>query len=49
MYVEHYNRGRPHRGFDLTTPREAAVAGVAGTIHRRDFLGGLIHAYELVA
>jgi transposase InsO family protein len=48
-YVAHYNRARPHRGLDLTPPCHAAMASGAGTIHRRDILGGLIHEYELAA
>ena len=48
-YVCHYNRARPHRGLGLEPPHPATVAGTAGTIRRRDFLGGLIHEYELAA
>jgi hypothetical protein len=48
-YVAHYNRGRPHRGLDLTPPRPARAASSAGTIRRRDLIGGLIHEYELAA
>jgi len=48
-YVAHYNRGRPHRGLDLTPPRPTRAASSAGTVHRRDLIGGLIHEYELAA
>jgi hypothetical protein len=48
-YVAHYNRGRPHRGLDLTPPRPPRAASSAGTVHRRDLIGGLIHEYELAA
>ena len=48
-YVEHYNRGRPHRRLDLTPPRPVAIAASAETIRRRDLLGGLVHEYELAA
>ena len=48
-YVAHYNRARPHRSLDLTPPSHAAMASGAGTIHRRDILGGLIHEYDLAA
>ena len=30
-YVEHYNRGRPHRSLDLTPPRRTAQAARTGT------------------
>lgn len=46
-YVEQYNRARPHRSLNLTPPHPATVAGTAGTIRRRDVLGGLIHEYDL--
>jgi putative transposase len=48
-YVSHYNRARPHRGLDLTPPCHTAMASGAGTIHRRDILGGLIHEYNCAA
>jgi len=39
-YVAHYNRGRPHRGLDLTPPRPTRAASSAGTVHRRDLSAG---------
>lgn len=49
-YLEHYNRGRPHRGLDLRTPEPPEPPGdFRGrpiTVRRRDVLGGLIHEYE---
>jgi len=49
VYVEHYNRERPHRGLDLGTPIDSqSRAGRAcgrGPVERRDLLGGLIHEY----
>ena len=52
-YVEHYNRGRPHRGIDLRVPdprsSEPSVATPIRKLRRRDVLGGLIHEYELTA
>ena len=48
VYVEHYQRGRPHRGLALATPIGPGRAGRAshvGTVRRRDLLGGLIHEY----
>jgi putative transposase len=35
IYVQHYNRERPHRG----------LASPGGDVHRRDRLGGPIHEY----
>jgi putative transposase len=52
-YVEHYNRGRPHRGIDLRVPdprpSEPFAATATPKVRRRDDLGGLIHEYELAA
>jgi hypothetical protein len=49
VYVEHYNRERPHRGLDLGTPIDSlSRAGREcrrGPVERRDLLGGLIHEY----
>jgi len=53
VYVEHYNRERPHRGLDLGTPiNSQSRAGRAcrhGPVERRDLLGGLIHEYSRAA
>jgi len=55
LYVEHYNRHRPHRGLDLSTPEplecceQADPSAAARQLHRRDVLGGLIHEYERAA
>jgi transposase InsO family protein len=52
VYVEHYQRGRPHRGLALATPIGPGRAGRAshvGTVRRRDLLGGLIHEYSRIA
>jgi putative transposase len=48
IYVEHYNRHRPHRGLGLSAPERSARQGIAEPpaakqIHRRNLLGGLIH------
>ncbi len=51
VYVEHYNRRRPHRGRRLDTPSGLApqIGALAGRqIQRHDVLGGLIHDYDLV-
>jgi hypothetical protein len=45
-YVEHCNRGRPHRSLDLTPPQPRALPRGRGPVPRRDILGGLIHEYE---
>ncbi len=52
VYVEHYNRQRPHRGLDLrppdpdpSPPPQPAIL----EIRRRDRLGGLIHEYYRAA
>jgi Integrase core domain len=55
VYVEHYNRYRPHRCLQLKAPQprfrtvQAAIPPAAGRIVRHDVLGGLIHEYDLVA
>jgi putative transposase len=51
IYTAHYNRARPHRGLALLPPESAsaAVPPTAGTIERRDLLGGLIHEYRAAA
>src|SRR5204862_3010942 len=51
VYVEHYNRERPHRALELRPPepdRERARAPT-NEIRRRDRLGGLIHEYYQAA
>jgi putative transposase len=47
-YLEHYNRGHPHRGIGLDVPVPAPVAtltalSTGGRVERVDVLGGLIH------
>jgi hypothetical protein len=54
VYVEHYNRHRPHRSLGLSAPERSernreAEPVVAGQLRRRDVLGGLIHEYERAA
>jgi putative transposase len=51
VYVDHYNRERPHRALELRSPaphkrRERAPKG---EICRRDRLGGLSHEYHQAA
>jgi len=51
VYVDHYNRERPHRALELRPPEpdEPRDRSVAGEIHRRDRLGGLVHEYYRAA
>jgi putative transposase len=51
VYVDHYNRERPHRALDLRPPEpdEQHERSLKGGIHRRDRLGGLIHEYYRAA
>ena len=47
-YVEHDNRGRPHRALGLAPPRAEASDPMLVSprdVRRRDLLGGLIHEY----
>ena len=51
VYVDHYNRERPHRALELRPPKpdERREGAPGGEIHRRDRLGGLIHEYYRAA
>jgi transposase InsO family protein len=53
VYVDHYNRERPHRSLNLTAPTANAPApGKRRSlrhIQRRDRLSGLIHEYYQAA
>jgi putative transposase len=56
IYIQHYNRGRPHRALDLKPPDAKAQPAIEADspshmlhVKRRDLLGGLIREYELVA
>jgi putative transposase len=55
VYVEHYNRHRPHRGLGLSAPEPSErcelvdPSAAARQLHRRDVLSGLIHEYERAA
>ena len=55
VYVQHYNRRRPHRGLKLRVPESVAPVEVAGltdvvpNVERRDLLGGLLHEYTRAA
>ena len=54
IFVDHYNRHRPHRSLDLKPPdppaRQPQIPRSPTThVERRDRLGGLIHEYNLAA
>jgi len=54
VYVEHYNRHRPHRALRLEAPERPAGLTVVGEnergeVRRRDLLGGLLHEYRRAA
>jgi putative transposase len=51
VYVDHYNRERPHRALELRPPEldERRERSLEGEIRRRDRLGGLIHEYYRAA
>jgi putative transposase len=50
IYVQHYNRHRPHRALSLRAPDPPTELSVGakdrqGKVRRRDLLGGLLHEY----
>jgi putative transposase len=51
VYVNHYNRERPHCALELRPPEldQQREEAPAGEIRRRDRLGGLIHEYYQAA
>jgi putative transposase len=54
VYVEHYNRHRPHRSLGHmapvpSVPGEPRSGPILAGLRRRDLLGGLIHEYEPAA
>ena len=51
VYVDHYNRERPHRALELRPPEpdQRRKRSCDGEIRRRDRLGGLIHEYYRTA
>jgi hypothetical protein len=54
VFVDHYNRHRPHRSLNLTTPEPNApklhvMRPSANGVERCALLGGLIHEYSLAA
>jgi putative transposase len=54
VYIQHYNRHRPHRALQLQAPDRPARLTVVGegqdgAVLRRDLLGGLLHEYRRAA
>jgi putative transposase len=50
IYIQHYNRERPHRGLALQPPQAPQPKlPPSGQVHRRDRLGGLVHEYYRAA
>ncbi len=49
VYIDHYNRARPHRGLDLQTPLPTPPPSDRGKVVRIDRLGGLLHEYRRAA
>jgi len=50
VYVDHYNRERPHRALELRPPDHRRPGPTcSGEVRRRDRLGGLIHEYYRAA
>jgi len=50
IYIQHYNRERPHRGLALQPPEpEPVTQPPGGDVRRRDRLGGLVHEYYRAA
>lgn len=53
IYIEHYNRHRPHRSLGMRAPVPRVVVPTQDPpltrLDRRDLLGGLLHEYALAA
>ena len=50
IYIQHYNRERPHRGLALQPPQAPQLKlPTGGDVQRRDRLGGLVHEYHRAA
>ena len=52
VYVEHYNRERPHRSLGRHPPEflnPPPLSAASGRVERRDRLGGLVHEYYRAA
>jgi len=55
VYIDHYNRHRPHRALGLlppdhrTTPSAGTETRQPGVVRRHDRLGGLVHEYRRAA
>jgi hypothetical protein len=50
IYIQHYNRERPHRGLGLQPPAAPKLKlPPGGDVQRHDRLGGLLHEYYRAA
>jgi len=49
IYIQHYNRERPHRALALQPPQAPQLIPTGGNVQRRDRLGGLVHEYYRAA
>jgi putative transposase len=50
IYVQHYNRERPHRGLALQPPEPSKLNSLCDAdVRRRDRLGGVLHEYYRAA
>ncbi len=50
IYVQHFNRERPHRGLALQPPEPPKLNSLCdGDVRRRDRLGALLHEYYRAA
>jgi len=45
VYIDYYNRARPHRGIEQRTPIPQSIAKADGTVQCRNVLGGVVHDY----
>jgi putative transposase len=49
VFVEHYNRERPHRALGRCPPTPRQPTPLDGPVKRRDLLGGVVHEYYRAA
>ena len=43
VYIDYYNRARPHQGIEQRTPIPQSIAKADGTVQCRNILGGIVH------
>ena len=46
VYCDYYNHARPHQGIEQRCPVPAERVSAAGSVERRDLLGGVLHDYQ---